>query len=235
MIGILQPSYFPWLGYFDQIDKSDIFVFLDDVQFDKGGWRNRNRIKTVNGVQWLTVPVHFSFRDKTLLKDIKIDNHSNWSLKHLRSLVNNYRRAEFFKLYEQFLYEIFEKRWQYLLDLNIFVIEKLVYLLGIKGKRFYLSSQLNIKNSNKIERLIEICKYFSEKIFYEGNAGKNYIDTQEFSKYGIKVIFQDYDHPEYKQLYGDFVSHLSVIDLLLNCGDGSLNIIRSGNKNFSEV
>lgn len=231
-IGILQPSYLPWLGYFEQIDKTDIFVFLDDVQFDRGGWRNRNKIKGCNGVQWLTVPVHFKLSDKTLIKDVKIDNHSNWSIKHLRSIIHNYNKAKFFKLYEQELYDIFEKKWVFLLDLNIYIIEKFVDLLGIKGKKFYLSSEITKRSSDKIERLIEICNYFSANIFYEGSAGRNYIDCRKFKERGIDVVFQDYHHPVYEQLYGGFISYLSVVDLLLNCGIESLNIIRTGSKSF---
>lgn len=223
-IGILQPGYLPWLGFFEQLYKSDAFVIYDDVQFDKNGWRNRNRIKTANGVQWLTVPVHVKFDEHPLVKDVLIDNSQNWKNKHLLSIKYNYAKAEFYNDYIGIFEEAFAKEWQNLIDLDMYFINKIAESLGVDTKKIVKSSTLNIQGE-RIERLINICKFFKVDTFYEGAAGKNYIKMSDFEKQGIKVEFQDYKHPIYKQLYGDFVPHLSVIDLLFNEGQRSLAIL----------
>jgi hypothetical protein len=223
-IGILQPSYLPWLGFFEQIYRSDVFVIYDDVQYDKDGWRNRNRIKTPNGIQWLTVPVHIKFEDKPLIYEVKIDNSTNWRIKHLRSIKQNYSKAPFYKNYIDIFEEAYSQEWEYLIDINMYFILKLVEALGMKDKKIVRSSFLNIKG-DRIQRLVNLCKLFNANLFYEGSAGKNYINVQDFAKHGIKVEFQDYKHPIYNQLYGDFISHLSIIDLLFNHGDKSLSIL----------
>jgi len=229
VIGILQPGYLPWLGFFEQIIKSDIFVIYDDVQYDKHSWRNRNRIKIINGIQWLSIPVFFSLKDKTKIKDVKINNEVCWSRKHLHSIKMNYSKAKFFKDYIEIFEKGYLRNWEYLIDCDIYFIEQLLDNLNIKEKSIFFSSELNISSNDRIMRLIEICKHFEANIFYEGAAGKNYIDTEVFEKNGIQVIFQDYHHPIYNQLYGEFVSHLSVIDLLFNEGNKSYEIILNNN------
>jgi hypothetical protein len=228
-IGILQPGYLPWLGFFEQIYKTDIFVMYDDVQYDKHGWRNRNRIKTSNGVQWLTVPVSFTLKDSTLIKDVKIDNKQNWRKKHLSSLCQNYSKAKFYKEYIDFFEKLYTINWENLIDIDIFIIEKLIEKLEIKNKKIIKSSELGIESDDTIKRLIDICKYFNADFFYEGAAGKKYINCNDFEKNGIKIEFQNYNHPVYEQLYGEFVPYLSVIDLLFNNGEKSLSILLNKN------
>lgn len=223
-IGILQPGYIPWLGFFEQMYKSDVFVIYDDVQYDKESWRNRNRIKTANGVQWLTVPVIVRFEDAPLINDIKIDNKLNWRKKHLHSIKQNYSKVAYFKKYIDIFEEAYSKKWQYLVDIDMHFILELSVLLGIDCNKIVRSSTLNI-SGDKIERLIEICKLFKADTFYEGAAGKNYIDDSQFARNGIKVEYQDYKHPAYRQLHGDFVPYLSVVDLLFNHGEESLAIL----------
>jgi len=233
-IGILQPGYLPWLGFFEQMYKSDVFVIYDDVQYDKEGWRNRNRIKTANGIQWLTVPVHVKLSDMPLIKDIKIDNKENWRRKHLNSIKMSYSKAPFFKDYINIFEDAYSANWEFIVDIDMVFILKLADCLGLGGKKIVKSSSLtDIGNGryedesevNKIDRLIKICELFSADSFYEGAAGKNYIDDAYFNRHGIKVEYQDYKHPVYKQLYGDFVPYLSVVDLLFNHGKESLEII----------
>jgi hypothetical protein len=219
---ILQPGYLPWLGFFEQMWRSDIFVIYDNVQFDKNGWRNRNRIKTVQGIKWLTVPVHVTLGDR--IKDIRIDNTINWQKKHLKSLELAYAKAPFFKNYFQSIEGVLKRNWEYLLDLDAALIGEISKLLGLKRKLLF-SSKLGIDENGKIGRLINICKALGADTFYEGAAGKNYIEDSEFKKAGIKIEYQDYKHPVYSQLHGDFVSHLSVIDLIFNEGPRSLEIL----------
>lgn len=239
--------------------KSDAFIVYDDVQYDKEGWRNRNRIKTANGVQWLTIPVLLRFEAHPLICEVKIDNKVNWRKKHLLSIRQSYSKAPYFKKYIEIFDEAFSREWDYLADIDMHLILKLAECLGMADKKIIRSSTLNtekagtgidtgigkgigigkgtgketgigeegkgIDSSNKMERLVRICKVFEADTFYEGAAGRNYIDDNYFAGHGIKMEYQDYKHPVYSQLYGEFVPYLSVIDLLFNHGDESLNII----------
>ncbi len=225
MIGILQPGYLPWLGFFEQLYYSDVFVLYDDVQYDKHGWRNRNRIKTANGEQWLTVPVIYSLKNPAPIKDVKIDNKQKWAKKHLSSLRQNYSKASYYKKYIGLFEDIYSMDWECLADMDIYIILKLAEILGMQDKKIVRSSELNIEDDDKIERLIKICKYFQANSFYEGAAGKNYIEKDVFEKAGIKVKFQDYAHPVYNQLYGEFIPYLSIVDLIFNHGENSLPIL----------
>ncbi|MBU3925558.1 WbqC family protein, partial [Patescibacteria group bacterium] len=198
----------------------------DDVQYDKNGWRNRNRIKTQNGITWITIPVHGSINSK--ISEIKIDNTQNWQRKHINAIRINYCKSPYFDEYWPIFSDIFNKKWEKLIDLQIVLIKKINKILGI-NRKIKFSSKLNI-SGNRIDRLINICKYFDANIFYEGATGKNYIDEKKFNDVGIKIKFQDYKHPRYHQLYGDFVSHLSIIDLIFNEGPNSLNILISNIK-----
>lgn len=229
VIGILQPGYLPWLGFFEQMYKSDVFVIYDDVQYDKEGWRNRNRIKSANGVQWLSVPVLFKLSEAPLITEIKIDNKVNWRKKHLTSIRQNYAKSKHFNDYIGFFEDAYARDWESLLDLDLFFISGLARHLGMEDKIIHRSSALNIRG-DRIERLINLCKHFKADAFYEGYAGKNYIDENKFLAHGIKVSYQDYQHPVYKQLYGEFVPYLSVIDLLFNNGSDSIDIIKGALK-----
>ncbi len=227
-IGILQPGYLPWLGFFEQLYQSDVFVIYDDVQYDKQGWRNRNRIKTANGIQWLTVPILFKLREAPRVCDVTIARNVQWRKKHLRSLHLNYAKAPYYKKYIDIFEEIYSREWVYLAELDIYCISQLAWCLGINEKPVIRSSSLNIQGDT-LERLVRVCQHFEADIFYEGAAGRNYIDTHYFAKQGITVQYQNYHHPVYNQLYGEFVPYLSVIDLLFNHGDESLSILLGGN------
>jgi len=224
IIGILQPGYLPWLGFFEQMHRSDVFVIYDDVQYDKDGWRNRNRIKSANGAQWLTVPVYFNLSQAPQIAEVRIDNKLNWRKKHLASIRQNYIKSKYFRNYIGLFEEAYARDWEYLIDLDMYFIEELSKRLGMEKKAIYRSSMLNIQG-DRINRLIEICRHFGADVFYEGRAGRNYINENEFLVHGIKVVYQDYSHPVYTQLYGDFIPYLSVVDLLFNCGGESLGII----------
>lgn len=224
-VGILQPGYLPWLGFFEQLNRCDIFVLYDDVQFEKGSWRNRNRIKTPNGPQWLTVPVLLKGQGFPLIKDTLIDQSAAWQQKHIKTLKQNYSKAPFFELYSSGLFEILNRPWKYLVDLDLELIYWLVEQLNASTK-VLISSDLKVPG-NKVQRIIDIIHKLGGDHFYEGAAGRDYIDSDVLQKEGISVTFQNYEHPTYPQLYGDFISHLSVIDLLFNCGPDSHSILTS--------
>lgn len=223
-VAILQPSYLPWLGYFDQMFKSDVFVVYDDVQYDKNGWRNRNRIKTPQGPQWLTVPVLTKGRNFPLNREVEINNTVSWQEKQLRSIVQNYTKAPFFNEHIGPVRGVLERHWRLLTELNMAFIHVLMERLALKT-RIYFSSDLKIPNMGKTERLIKVCQYFGADTFLEGDRGRDYIDETLFMRAGIQLEFHGYTHPVYHQLYGKFVPYMSVIDLLFNHGDDSLKIL----------
>lgn len=226
IIGILQPGYLPWLGFFEQVNKSDIFVIYDDVQYDKHGWRNRNRIKTPRGPLWLTVPLTYNFMDHPLSMEVRIDNKTMWGKKHLLSIKHNYAKAPYFRQYLSLFEEAYDRSWEYLIDLDLFFIDRIIKHLGMREKPFVRSSSLQV-TGGKVDRLIRICQRFHADTFYEGASGKNYIDEAAFAEHGIQVVYQEYRHPVYRQLHGDFIPYLSVIDLLFNHGPESLDILKN--------
>ena len=224
VVVILQPSYLPWLGYFAQIQRSDVFVVYDDVQYDKHGWRNRNRIKTPHGIQWLTVPILTKGQNWLTNREAKINNAIDWRKKHLASIRQNYSKAPYFSDYIGIFDMLYILSWDSLLDLDMAIINALCNMLGLK-REIIFSSNLGVEGET-IERLIAICHHLGANIFYEGSAGRNYIDEKIFTDAGITLEYQDYNHPVYQQLHGGFESHLSVIDLLFNCGPSSLEVLK---------
>jgi hypothetical protein len=226
-VAILQPSYLPWLGFFEQMFKVEVFVIYDEVQFDKNGWRNRNRIKTVQGAQWLTVPVLTKGKSKPANHAVKVNSAVNWNQKHLKSIELNYKKLPFFNDFSPKIEEVLKKNWNFLLDLNLNLIYLIKDYLGIDTP-IKLSSEIPSKIETAIspeERLVEICRFFGATTFYEGYAGKKYIEESFFSKSGIKLVFQEYHHPIYRQGFGEFVPYLSTIDLIFNEGPDSLKIL----------
>lgn len=222
---ILQPGYLPWLGFFEQMSRADVFVFLDDVQYTKNDWRNRNRIKTKDGTQWLTVPVSYEFGQK--IREVPINHSSPWVKKQIQALKSWYQRASCFDRYIGDLSTILEKRHALLVDLDIELTHWLMGQLGLNA-RTVRSSELSVMTDDKQLRLIEICKALGCDCFYEGKAGQNYMDVELFNRHGVTVEYQDYAHPYYQQLWlkeQGFISHLSVVDLLFNHGPDSLAIL----------
>ncbi len=220
---VLQPGYLPWLGFFDQMSRSDVFVYYDDVQFDKHGWRNRNRIKTPEGPQWLTVPVYHKGLGKPRILDIEINNETPWARKHLGSIRQHYAKAPFFSRYWPELEELLSKRWEKLVDLDIAVAWKMCSWLGIE-RQVVRSSELGIEGDRN-ERLLKICQHFQADRYLSGQAAQEYLDEGLFHRSGIKVEWHEYHHPVYFQQYGEFIPFLSALDLLLNVGEESRKII----------
>lgn len=227
-VAIMQPGYLPWMGFFELIHRSDVFVVYDNVQYDKNGWRNRNSIKTAQGPQWLTVPVHS--KGKPLIREIKIDNSKDWSQGHLRALELNYCKAPYFRKYFSPIKRILTEKWQLLIDLDMALIKFLAGELGLK-KEMIFSSQLAVKN-DRVGRLVDICKKCGADTFYEPAGGKTYLASEQgrFEGEGIKLVFQNFRCPEYSQQFGKFIPDLSVVDLLFNEGEKSLNYIIKGGK-----
>lgn len=224
----MQPTYLPWLGYFELIDNCDLFIFLDDVQFVRKSWQQRNRIKTPDGELLLTVPVLTKGKLEQQIRDVRINNDLPWRSKHLGSIINNYQKAAFFGKYIDPIAEIYSQPYSDLLTLNIRLIEFIKEALGIKTKTI-LSSQLNAGGGRTI-KIVNICKACNAKSLYDARGAADILDLDLFEQNDIEIIFQDYKHPVYNQVCGDFLPHLSALDLLLNVGEKSLEVIRSGSK-----
>lgn len=223
-----QPGYLPWLGYFHKIALSDNFVILDDVQFEKNSFINRNKIKNSYGSIWLTVPVLIKGHTKKTIKEIEINNNINWKKKHWKSIYQNYKKAPYFYKYSDFFEELYKQEWKKIIDLLIYTLYFFIKELDIKTN-IYQQSNLNI-TSSKQQLILDLCKYFNSKLFIFGVLGKNYVDRDLFKKENIKVYFQEYKHPVYPQLWQDFIENLSIIDLLFNVGkEKTKKIIMEGN------
>jgi WbqC-like protein family len=234
-VAISQPTYLPWLGYFDLIDQVDVFVLLDNVQFEKQSWQQRNRIKTPTGLQWLTVPVMFRGRFGQLIKDVEIRDAEFWR-NHLRSIELNYRRSLFFDRY----FEELSSRLKYtpgvlLAELNGRLLEWFMSVLGIQT-RVVVSSQLQ-QAGRRTELLANICASLGADQYISplGSAGYLLEEGNMLLDKGVGFVFQHYEHPEYCQLFPPFLPYASLLDLIFNEGERSLEILRSGRRpSFSE-
>ena len=222
----MQPTYLPWLGFFELMDNCDTFVYFDDAQFVKKTIHQRNKIKTKQGQLLLTVPVLSKGKLKQKINETQINNDIHWRKKHFKSIDINYCKAPYYNDYIGAIREIYDQRYTYLVELDIKLIELLKNIIGIKTKTI-LSSQLEV-DGKKDKKILNICKKLKANILYDAFGAKEILDDSYFMKNNIKLIFQNYMHPTYKQHWGEFISHLSVLDLLMNQGPNTLKIIKSG-------
>ena len=223
VVAIHQPQFLPWLGYFDKLDRSDVFCLLDTVQYKKNEFQNRNRIKTADGWQWLTVPVTYRFPQR--IYEVGVNQTVDWQRKHLQALKTNYRKAPFFDTYIGKFEKFYQQPCELLAGVNVACIKLLMDLLGLERK-VVLSSSLQVETEDPTLRLVEICQALDGNTYLAGRDGAKYMDEDMFRSHKIQVVFQDFNHPDYPQCYGPFEPNLSVVDLLFNCGPESLNIIR---------
>ena len=231
LAAIMQPTYLPWIGYFDLIDQADVFVFLDSVQFEKQTWQQRNRIRTANGLEWLTVPVFIKGRFGQSIRDVVIRT-TGFPDKHIRALKQHYGKAPYCGEYLGELEEIIfsARNDPSLARLNIALIRWLSDRLGIPG-RFSCASELAAEGERST-RLVSILQALGATRYLSPRGSMDYLrsDRQVFGKAGIPIVVQDYAHPEYRQLYRPFEPGASAIDLLFNEGPGAAEIIRAGRR-----
>lgn len=228
---INQPNYIPWRGYFHQIQKADVFVFYDDVQYDKHGWRNRNRIKTANGPIWLTIPVikKGAVKSHIPINEILIDSTRNWSSKHWKSIEQAYGKAPFFEVYASTLKHIYDQRYDKLADLTVQLTILIAGVLGISGTKFVRSSSLDASGA-KTNRLLDLLGQLGATHYISGPAAKNYLDERKLADAGISTEYMIYDYPIYSQLYPPYDPQVSVVDLLFMKGpDASKYIWQDAN------
>jgi hypothetical protein len=232
---ISQPTYLPWLGQFNLMDHVDVFVFYDDVQVVRQSWATRNQIKTSQGPLWLPVPIlHNKHFDEMLFNNTLIDEKKNWKKKQLKSIQNAYSKATCFKEVIQWLEDSFSNSITTLGDLNVFLIEDIAKKIGITTK-FLRSANLNSKEGKKDDRLVSICKELGAKIYLSPVGSYNYIEANQksgaFLNSGVELLYQQYEHPVYPQIHGDFVNFMCILDLLFNVGfDNALEVIKSGRR-----
>jgi hypothetical protein len=221
-VAIIQSNYIPWKGYFDIIHDVDLFIFYDDVQFTKNDWRNRNKIKTPNGTQWLTIPVGQDIN--RLISEVTIDN-SLWQGKHWKTLQHNYQKAPYFYLYQEFFEDFYLKHtWTNLSVMNQYLIKHIAMFLGIDVQ--FKNSDEYSPVGKKQERILDILTKANATTYVSGDRAKSYIDQTEFDNLGITLTYKSYlNYPEYQQLSQPFDHYVSIVDLLFNCGTESASMI----------
>lgn len=224
-IAILQSNYIPWKGYFDVIGLVDEFIFFDEVQYTKNDWRNRNKVKTPAGSQWITIPVYQkSLHQK--ISETRVSNH-NWGKKNWNMLTANYGRAPHFKMFASVFEELYQSLTTPLLsEINQAFIKSICNLLSIETK---ISNSSDYQLSgDPTEKLVSLCKQAGATCYLSGPAAKNYLKMNLFEEEHIGLEWMNYEnYPEYPQLYPPFVHGVSIVDLLFNTGPSARNFMKS--------
>jgi len=221
-VAVIQSNYIPWRGYFDIMHDADVFVFYDDVQYTVNDWRNRNRVKTANGVVWLTIPV--GAQNDRLICDVVIGDQS-WARKHWMTIEQSYHGAPGFARYREFFKSFYSRSWESLSALNQFMIRTIAGdLLGIRTQ-ILDSRDYNLEGKGS-DRLLMLLKKMGATDYISGPSAQRYLDAEAYARHGVRVHWKDYSHyPEYPQLHGPYAPDLSIVDLLLNCGDDAARYI----------
>ncbi len=221
-VGIHQLHYLPWLRYFEKIQNCDVFVVLDDIQFNKNGWQNRNRVKTAGGEALLTVPVQMKAGQR--LDEVRIHDAPPWRKKHWRTIEQSYRRAPFFSEYAEFFEATYAREWEYLNGLNRHMLEFYLRALGVTTRVEY-SSALHVSGI-ATERLVNLIRAVGGESYYSGAYALDaYLDADLLAQAGIALELQEWHAPVYPQLHGEFLPDLSILDLMMNCGPESLGVL----------
>jgi len=227
IVSVHQPHYLPWLGYFDKIDAADVFWVLDNVQFEKNGWQNRNKIKTADGWMWMTVPVSVPFGGT--IADTVIADNTKWRRKHLQALVTNYARAPYFQEYRHLFETVYSRGWDRLSELNIAMLRHFVDCIGL-GTDILIASDIGGLPDDPSERLARLVLEAGGDTYLAGAGSRSYLKEEPFRNAGIRIVFQTYEPAPYPQLFDGWIPGLAVVDALFNCGAGTLDVIRSGRR-----
>ena len=222
-----QPSYLPWLGLFHKIALADVFVHLDRVQYQPEEFNNRNRVKTASGPTWLSVPALKRDYLNRPIADIEINNKAPWRRKHWQTIKQAYAKAPCFGQYADYFESLYTDEWQTLVELDEATLKWFLDTLGI-DVQWHRTADFSFQG-RKQDLIVEMCEHFGADTFLFGALGRDYVDEEKFKRAGIRVLFQDYQHPDYPQQHGEFAPNMSIVDLLFNCGDDSLDILMSGN------
>lgn len=213
---VLQSNYIPWKGYFDLIHDADMFIFYDDLQFTKNDWRNRNKIKTAQGSKWLSIPVGTSAN--RLICEVQMED-AKWQRSHWDSLLQQYKKCPYFKLYLPFFEEVYLGRlWTSLSDLNQYLIRYISQDILKLRTQFSDSRQFNLSGL-KLDRLLDLVVQSKATRYISGPSAVGYIEPERFEDLGVELVWKDYsNYPEYPQAYPPFEHGVSILDLLFNVG-----------------
>lgn len=210
---IHQPNYLPWVGYFHKIHRSDVFVFLDDVEFTSGSWINRNRVKTPDGWMWLTVPVRDTGGP---IHETQTVTQEDWPTEHRKTISHNYGSADYYDTFGPFVTTTYDREWPYLYDLNRHILEGLCDRVRIEYE-FVESSTFDVE-AQASRRLAKLCQSVGADTYLCGLGSDGYLEECPFEEEGIAVVYQDFEHPRYEQRFGEFVPNLSFLDMVMNVG-----------------
>lgn len=231
-VAIIQPHYLPWLGYFDMIDQVDTFVFLDTVQFVRRSWQHRNRIKTPQGWCWLSLPVSAREGSRPTLHDARIVQGVGWAEQHGRSVSLAYGRAPHWEQWGPWWEALMDRvaGGFGLTDVTCTLVTEIARRVGI-GTTFVRASDLSVGRTGKDDYLASLCARLGAERYLSPYGSLDYLrDSQAFEQQGIELLFHRYEHPIYPQRFGDFLSHLSIVDVLFNAGPKALDIVRAGRR-----
>lgn len=231
----MQPTYLPWLGYFDLMDQADVFVLLDNVQFEHRSWQHRNRLRSPSGLVWLTVPVKTSGRRGQMIYDVEIDFSQGFPRRHIRAVELYYRRARYFDRYYPTFRELLLQAGPRLVELNIKLMDWIARELGIQ--QMVVRGSERPVNGKRSTLLVELCRDLGTPKYLSPVGSYGYIrhEHASFAQAGIRVLFHNYVHPTYRQAFVPFVPYCSTLDLLMNHGEEAVTILRSGRRNPLEI
>tara|TARA_B100001121_G_C18698551_1_gene626199 strand:- start:3988 stop:4704 length:717 start_codon:yes stop_codon:yes gene_type:complete len=234
---ITQPTFLPWIGYYNLINDADLIVFLDDVQFERRSWQQRNNIITNKGLELISIPIISKGKRKQLIKETKINIKEFNFAKFKKKIIQNYSKSKFFDKYGNEFFNVFNKgiNQEYLIKLNFDLIQWTCNILKIK-KKFLFSSELNI-NSKSTLRIIEIAKSLNINDYITTIGATTYLkkDIKIIKKSGLNVLVHNYNHPIYNQCFKPFTEYASIIDLIMNEGEKSLEIIKRGKLPYQKL
>lgn len=226
IISIIQPCFVPWLGYFEQIALSDIFVYLDDVKYSAKNWRNNNQLKSPNGVKGISVSVNKP-PIGTPINKVSIAYHLTWREKLLNQLSNWYGNTPYFGEVMEIITAHLRIEYANLAEFNIQLNQRLLDYLGISTSIFR-SSKIPHSGGDKVQRIAEICSHFSGvKVLFDGKSAQNFLSRDSLKEQGVTIVFQNYKHIEYPQKWGIFTPYMSILDCLFNCGQTAINYLVS--------
>lgn len=228
---ILQPTYLPWLGYFEMLDATEQYVVFDHVQYTGKSWQQRNRVKAAHGEVMLTIPVLSDGKQDVPIREKRVDLRQPWVRKHLKTIKLGYQKAPYFEAYFPGLQEVLERKPEKLVDLTLSLIRFLMDSLGIQT-RVRRSSEIlagtDDSGLGKTEKVVNLCQKAGATLLYDGAAAADILQLDQFEAAGIEIIFQHYEHPTYPQPGKTFLPYMGAIDVLFNCGPDALAVIRSG-------
>ena len=216
-----QPNYLPWLGYFHKMKSCDLFVILDDVLHSRGEITNKNKIKAPEGARMLSVPLA---QKKVLIKDVTILNDNRWNKKHRSSLHTCYAKAPYWKDYKDLFLPVYDNPGDLLAELNLRLIQIIRKILNIDTP-IVRSSEISGVTGKKGTKIINICRHFGADVCLSGTGARDYNDEEEFRRNNLRLVYQEFENPQYPQLWGDFIPNLSAVDLIFNCGPASVDYL----------